>query len=124
METASPADQGVRSPEVENAIRRRAQDLYEHRGRLPGHEVEDWLQAESEVTREFASAPTPTPAFVVIRFEGVTYTGEYDTGNCNGYTPGEFRAGAPVQIRFEADKMYVKRPNGQHLETRIVKKQD
>lgn len=30
-------------------IRRRAYELYEARGREPGHELEDWLQAETEV---------------------------------------------------------------------------
>jgi hypothetical protein len=29
-------------------IRRRAYEIYLERGRLPGHELEDWLQAESE----------------------------------------------------------------------------
>jgi Protein of unknown function (DUF2934) len=30
-------------------IARRAYELYEQRGREPGHELEDWLQAEHEV---------------------------------------------------------------------------
>ena len=34
------------SPE---AIGRRAYELYEARGRLPGHELEDWLAAEAEL---------------------------------------------------------------------------
>jgi hypothetical protein len=29
-------------------IRRRAYEIYQERGGLPGHELEDWLQAESE----------------------------------------------------------------------------
>jgi Protein of unknown function (DUF2934) len=33
-------------------IRRRAYEIYQERGGLPGHELEDWLQAE----REFESA--------------------------------------------------------------------
>jgi hypothetical protein len=31
-------------------IRCRAYELYEERGREDGHEVEDWLRAEAEVT--------------------------------------------------------------------------
>ncbi len=31
-------------------IRFRAYELYEERGRADGHEVEDWLRAEDEVT--------------------------------------------------------------------------
>ena len=35
---------------VAERIRIRAYELYEERGREDGHEVEDWLRAESEVT--------------------------------------------------------------------------
>jgi len=34
----------------EEQIRARAFELYQERGRQPGHELEDWLQAEFEVT--------------------------------------------------------------------------
>ncbi len=113
----------VRSPEVEEAIRRRAEKLYEERGRVPGHQVEDWLQAEAEVLREIARGQVPKPAFVVVRFQGAAYTGEYDANHCQGYMPGEFRTGVPVAVRFAADRLYVKRPNGKELETRIVRKE-
>jgi Protein of unknown function (DUF2934) len=32
-----------------NEIRRRAYEIYLERGGLPGYELEDWLQAESEL---------------------------------------------------------------------------
>jgi hypothetical protein len=35
---------------LDEKIRRRAYDLYEKRGRRNGHELDDWLQAEAEVT--------------------------------------------------------------------------
>ena len=35
---------------MEDQIRARAYDLYEERGKEPGHEVDDWLQAEAEIT--------------------------------------------------------------------------
>ena len=35
---------------VAEQIRCRAYELYEQRGREEGHEVEDWLRAEAEVT--------------------------------------------------------------------------
>jgi len=38
-----------RPAEVEAEIRRRAYELYERRGRIDGHELDDWLQAEAEV---------------------------------------------------------------------------
>ena len=37
------------SAEVEAEIRRRAYELYEQRGSVNGHELDDWLQAEAEV---------------------------------------------------------------------------
>lgn len=38
--------------ELEQKIRQRAYELYEGRGREEGHELEDWLKAESEVQRK------------------------------------------------------------------------
>lgn len=40
--------------EFQEQIRRRAYELYEQRGRDDGHETDDWLQAESEVTQQKA----------------------------------------------------------------------
>lgn len=34
---------------LQNLVRVRAYELYERRGRLPGHEVADWLSAEQQV---------------------------------------------------------------------------
>jgi hypothetical protein len=41
------------TPDLQEQIRLRAYGLYEQRG-AEGHEVDDWLQAESEVTRQQA----------------------------------------------------------------------
>jgi hypothetical protein len=42
-------------------IARRAFELYEKRGRHDGHDVDDWLLAERELTRHFAwSSVEPT----------------------------------------------------------------
>lgn len=38
--------------ELQDEIRRRAFELYEQRGSNNGHEVSDWLQAESEVAQK------------------------------------------------------------------------
>ena len=40
--------------DLQEQIRRRAYELYEQRGRDDGHELDDWLQAESEVTQHNA----------------------------------------------------------------------
>ena len=37
--------------DLQERIRRRAYELYEQREREEGHDLEDWLQAESEVTQ-------------------------------------------------------------------------
>jgi hypothetical protein len=37
--------------ELQEQIRRRAYELYEQRGRNDGYELNDWLQAESELTQ-------------------------------------------------------------------------
>lgn len=42
---------------IERKIRLRAHQLYEERGYVVGHAVEDWLQAESEVLRTSILAP-------------------------------------------------------------------
>ena len=36
---------------MEDEIRLRAYELYQQRGREDGHDVEDWLRAEEEVTQ-------------------------------------------------------------------------
>ena len=42
-------DVSVANPPREEQIRRRAYELYLERGEQPGHELEDWLQAEREI---------------------------------------------------------------------------
>ncbi len=37
---------------TEQRVQQRAYDLYMKRGQKPGHELEDWLQAEREVRKE------------------------------------------------------------------------
>ncbi len=38
---------------IDENIRRRAYQLFESRGREHGHDVEDWLLAESEITGQW-----------------------------------------------------------------------
>ncbi len=42
LATESPID-------IREQVRRRAFELYEQRGREDGHDIDDWLQAESEL---------------------------------------------------------------------------
>jgi len=51
--TKKPSTAVTREPhelELENQISLRAYELYEARGREDGHEQEDWLRAEEEIT--------------------------------------------------------------------------
>jgi hypothetical protein len=41
-------------PSLEEMIRVRAYAMYEERGKEDGHDLEDWLRAESELTAETA----------------------------------------------------------------------
>jgi hypothetical protein len=43
------------TPDLQEQIRLRAYGLYEQRG-AEGHEIDDWLQAESEVTQQQAKS--------------------------------------------------------------------
>jgi hypothetical protein len=38
--------------ELQEQVSRRAYELYEARGREDGHDVDDWLRAESDVARQ------------------------------------------------------------------------
>ncbi len=55
VETIQPAESGQ---DVQEQIRMRAFELYEQRGKLEGFDLQDWLQAEEEITggRTFAQA--------------------------------------------------------------------
>lgn len=106
--------------DLQQAIRQRAEQIYESSGRIPGRDIENWDQAEREVRDEIAQQGRRRTA-VVVSVNGIDYVGEYSLSAADGYKPGEFATGDPVAVRFEEDKMYVKRQNGKELETRIVK---
>jgi hypothetical protein len=52
-----PATATTTQPEnIQSQIRLRAFELYQDRGGKDGHEVEDWLRAEAEITGKKARA--------------------------------------------------------------------
>jgi len=108
------------SPQMQEAIRRRATELYQQGGAVAGRDTENWYQAEAEILRE--SATHPARRAVVVNLQGVVYTGEYESGSADGYTPGEWQPGDPVPIRLSGDKLYLRRPNGRELQTTIVRR--
>jgi hypothetical protein len=103
------------------AIRRRAEEIYVRNGKIPGQDLENWMQAEEEILRESLQTRASRKA-VVVKVNGIHYVGEYDLNSSGGYTPGELVKGSAIPIRFTGNKMFVKRPNGMELETTVVKK--
>ncbi len=118
----SPAIQpipGMSTAEVREAIRRRAEEIYQNSGSIPHRDLQNWALAEDEIRMELAARSARKYA-VVVSVEGVKYVGEYNSALAGGYNPGEFAAGDPVRVRFDSGKMFVERPNGRQLETTIV----
>jgi Protein of unknown function (DUF2934) len=111
------------SPEIQEAIRKRAGEIYQRSGQAKGHDLENWYQAEAEVLREVShrALRQARPA-VVVNVAGVLYTGEYDQSAADGYRAGEWNAGDPVPVRLAGDKLYLLRPNGKELATTIVRR--
>ena len=126
MKTAAPNPQFSKPwpttpSEMHEAIGRRAEEIYVRNGKVPGHDMENWMQAEAAILAESAEHSAVRTA-VVVRLHGIRYIGEYSLAASDGYTPGEFSPGDPVPIRFDGEKMFVKRPNGKQLETTVVRK--
>ena len=59
-EAASAAGQPMPDEQRQQAIRLAAYALYEARGCVYGHALEDWLEAEAQVERAFAALPSGT----------------------------------------------------------------
>ena len=62
---------GTRQPAEPEAIARRAYELYQQRGGEAGHEIEDWLQAEAELTARAEGANSDD---LPDRLDGVSET--------------------------------------------------
>ena len=105
--------------DLHERIRRRAEQIYFRSGRMPGRDIQNWAQAEKEILEE--STPSRRTA-VVVEVDGVQYIGEYAPSSSNSYQPGEITRGATVELRFEGDTMFLRRPNGAELETTIVQR--
>jgi hypothetical protein len=51
MQATTFLDTTLVEPMVEHEIRLRAYEIYESRGKIEGHALEDWLQAQADVQR-------------------------------------------------------------------------
>ena len=118
-----PSPPAVFAVDLQEAIRRRAEEIYERSGRIAGRDLHNWAQAEAEILRELEEQAVRKAA-IVVKVKGVRYVGEYSVAAAGGYSPGEFAPGEPIPVRLEGDKMYVTRPNGEELETTIVSRSD
>jgi len=120
METHNPTQSwGPKAAsELQDAIRRRAEEIYFESGEIPGRDLENWKQAERDVRLQHER--TKRRRAIVVKVEGVEYVGEYQTESAEDYSPGEFNRGESVPVLIEGDRMMVRRPNGRTLETRIV----
>jgi hypothetical protein len=124
---ASPAAKPVSSEPsnatsyLQEAIRRRAEEIYERSGQIEGRDVKNWIQAEAEIRSEMQSA-APGNAAIVVKVDGVKYVGEYNESAADGYAPGEFVIGDPVPVRLQGDWMFVMRRNGKELQTRVIER--
>jgi hypothetical protein len=107
---------------LREVIRRRAEQIYIESGRIPNRDCENWAKAEREVCRERTIHLALGKNAVIIKVNGVEFVGEFDRGDAGGYVPGEFKPGAAVSVRFEGNKMFVRRTNGEELATCVVKK--
>jgi hypothetical protein len=122
--SAGAANQDEEAPRaLRQAIEQRARELYEQRGRVNGHQLEDWLQAEAEVTQAMAPRQERRPASIVVRVGDLIYTGEYDAAACGDYTPGNLKKGQPITVLVKEDKLLINLPGGGQLVTTIVKKE-
>jgi len=57
IETRRKKQQALMVQMVERKVRSRAQQIYETRGQVEGQDLEDWIQAESEVLENSILAP-------------------------------------------------------------------
>ena len=122
MKTAAkaPNPRPSSSADQQEAIRKRAEEIYIRNGRIFGRDTENWTQAEKEIRRE--SADPRSLKAIVVNVRGTQYIGQYDPESSDGYVPGEFGLRASIPVRFDDNKMFVKRPNGKVLETIVVSK--
>ena len=109
------------STQFDAAIRRRATELFRESGRLVGRDAENWYRAEAEILRESGT-------HLIRRRRGrrmskaLSTPGSTNRTSADGYTPGEWNPGDPVQVRVAGDKLFLRRPDGRELQTSIVKR--
>jgi hypothetical protein len=59
---------GQPSSQLQEEIRKRAYELYEQRGSFDGHDIDDWLQAESEIPMRKRARVAQGESALISRF--------------------------------------------------------
>ena len=90
----SQSPKAVVRAELQDSIRRRAEEIYIQSGQLPGRDLENWMQAEREILEQ---EPTvDLRCAIIVKINGVKYLCEYCPQLSDGYVPGEI---GPWRIR-------------------------
>jgi len=98
LSPSEPADLQRKAQRVQLAIAHRAHELFEARGREHGHDLEDWLQAESELLAPVSIAMSESEDRITVR------------ANVAGFQPHELEVSVePSRITIFGRK---KRSNG------------
>jgi Protein of unknown function (DUF2934) len=77
LTSRKPKTQQGHSAELHERIRCRAYEIYEQRNRTEGHDVDDWLQAEAELTG--TKTQQPLDPWVAPPDQWVAYDGWHCT---------------------------------------------
>jgi hypothetical protein len=89
-------------------------------GRLLDVAVEDVSRGTAVIGG--MAAPIPGRLYVFkIQLEDLIYFAEYKAGKLS-YKP-EWVVNDPIELRFEKDKMLLKRPDGKELEVAVIKRE-
>lgn len=59
---------------------------------------------------------------ISVQLGDITYVGSYWPRTEWSYSPTDFVVNDPIQVRIEGKHMYVKRPDGKDLKTRIIQR--
>jgi len=69
------------SPARQEQVRCRAYEIYEQRGREDGHDLDDWLQAESNIVQQFTRRKTMAAKFDLKQGESGQFMFNLKAGN-------------------------------------------
>ena len=60
--------------------------------------------------------------FLHVKLKGIVYVARYTSSLFKSYRPADLIVGDPIEVRFKKKKMYIKRPDGKEMKSKIVKR--